>query len=241
MDTSDNITKQCTRCGETKIIQEFHRMAKSPDGYRTICKKCRAIAEGKVYIPYQPPGFKYCRNCKQMLPRTTEYFQASKLGRFGLDTRCRKCKNAEGRDYHDANRERVLTRKHEYYIDNLEREQKRAKKYRDEHPTYIHDWYIASKPRLLPLRRVYASDRRAREMNAEGTYTPQDIEQMYEDQCGYCAYCGIRLFDTYHLEHIIPLSRGGSNWPENLCLTCRDCNLSKNDKLTAEWEAVRGW
>ena len=36
-------------------------------------------------------------------------------------------------------------------------------------------------------------------------------------------------------EPIIPLSRGGSNDPENLTAACFECNNSKRDKLLEEW------
>jgi hypothetical protein len=33
--------KQCSRCGEIKLVQRFDKDAKGKDGYRNICKKCR--------------------------------------------------------------------------------------------------------------------------------------------------------------------------------------------------------
>ena len=53
---------------------------------------------------------------------------------------------------------------------------------------------------------------------------------------GYvCSYCG----DTdgpFAIDHIHPLSRGGSNDISNLCVACRACNSSKGDKLlVSEW------
>lgn len=50
---------------------------------------------------------------------------------------------------------------------------------------------------------------------------------------GYeCAYCG-DCANT--VDHIIPLSRGGTNDPENLTPACKSCNSSKRDKLVHEW------
>lgn len=83
--------------------------------------------------------------------------------------------------------------------------------------------------------------RRARLINAPGTHTAADIRALYDEQQGQCSYCGIRLFDDYHVDHVQPISRGGSNGVENLLLACPECNLSKNDKTLDEWKAVRGW
>ena len=32
---------------------------------------------------------------------------------------------------------------------------------------------------------------------------------------------------------MVPLARGGTNWPDNLCLACDGCNLAKGT-LTAD-------
>jgi 5-methylcytosine-specific restriction endonuclease McrA len=96
--------------------------------------------------------------------------------------------------------------------------------------------------RLNPEKAKANMHRRlARKRNAPGSHTADDLRALYAEQCGYCAYCGIALHDKYHVDHVQPLSRGGSNAPDNLLLTCQSCNLSKGSKTYAEWKAVRGW
>lgn len=48
-----------------------------------------------------------------------------------------------------------------------------------------------------------------------------------------CNYCGAT--DDLAVDHIIPLSRGGTNDPENLTPACKPCNSSKGDRLIEEW------
>jgi 5-methylcytosine-specific restriction endonuclease McrA len=38
-------------------------------------------------------------------------------------------------------------------------------------------------------------------------------------------------------DHILPLSRGGSNAFVNLATACRPCNLSKGSKTVEDWGA----
>jgi 5-methylcytosine-specific restriction endonuclease McrA len=83
-------------------------------------------------------------------------------------------------------------------------------------------------------------NRRARKMNAEGSHTQSDIDLIYSEQEGRCFYCGITLHE-YEVDHMHPLSRGGSNNPDNLCCSCMTCNRSKADKTIPEWESIRGW
>jgi hypothetical protein len=51
--------------------------------------------------------------------------------------------------------------------------------------------------------------------------------------CEYCrlieAACGV----TFHLEHVVPRSRGGQTLLGNLALACPGCNLAKADQATA--------
>jgi 5-methylcytosine-specific restriction endonuclease McrA len=41
--------------------------------------------------------------------------------------------------------------------------------------------------------------------------------------------------DKYHVDHVVPLSRGGSDGPENIVISCPRCNCSKSSKLPEEW------
>lgn len=49
--------------------------------------------------------------------------------------------------------------------------------------------------------------------------------------CQYCEDVGGAL----ECDHIIPVSRGGSNDDDNLCTACRACNRAKSNKLLSEW------
>jgi 5-methylcytosine-specific restriction endonuclease McrA len=45
-----------------------------------------------------------------------------------------------------------------------------------------------------------------------------------------CYLCGRTLDRSqYHIEHIIPRSRGGTNHPSNLAVACVPCNYRKGD------------
>lgn len=50
-----------------------------------------------------------------------------------------------------------------------------------------------------------------------------------------CTYCGDAV-GPFHIDHVHPLSRGGSNKLENLTVACQSCNLSKGSKTVTEWE-----
>jgi len=55
-----------------------------------------------------------------------------------------------------------------------------------------------------------------------------------------CPYCGNSLYQGHvrrkiEIDHFIPISRGGQNFPWNLLPICKDCNRKKRDKLPSEF------
>jgi 5-methylcytosine-specific restriction endonuclease McrA len=52
-----------------------------------------------------------------------------------------------------------------------------------------------------------------------------------------CAYCG--AYAT-HLDHVEPLSKGGTDTEANIVPACQRCNLSKGAKTLAEWSLTFG-
>jgi len=52
-------------------------------------------------------------------------------------------------------------------------------------------------------------------------------------KCDYsCQYCGKSIKkENWHLDHIIPLSKNGKNIVDNLCVSCKTCNLMKNSMM----------
>ena len=52
------------------------------------------------------------------------------------------------------------------------------------------------------------------------------------NRCGYCLSPQHLVMACLEIEHIIPISRGGSNDELNLWLACPLCNRYKSDKIT---------
>jgi hypothetical protein len=58
------------------------------------------------------------------------------------------------------------------------------------------------------------------------------FEKVRERDGHACVYCGNTKYLT--LDHLVPLSRGGSNDEENLVTACRPCNSKKRDRTPEE-------
>jgi hypothetical protein len=156
--------------------------------------------------------------------------------------RARNCKNnpetkrARERRNHKRNPETNRARKKRNIKRNRETYNAHRRRNRARHPEVSRARVIRWAKEHPEARRAIAINRRARERGAEGHHTAADIQRIFEQQHGICPYgCGADLSLGYHVDHTVPLIKGGSNWPENLQLLCGSCNSSKGGKTMTEW------
>lgn len=119
------------------------------------------------------------------------------------------------RQYKSENKNTVDAYNSKYYQENVEKEKTRVKLWQKENPETI---------------KIINKNRRARKKNAEGKYTLADIKRIRKDQKDKCGYCEELLGSIVHIDHIIPLSNGGTNWPRNIQILCPTCNMRKKAK-----------
>jgi 5-methylcytosine-specific restriction endonuclease McrA len=120
--------------------------------------------------------------------------------------------------YAEANRQRART---------YAREQQR--RYRAEHPDHAARWWAANQDR----HRLYQAARRFRTNEGPGV-SLRDWNRLIGRYDGRCAYCGVKP-ELVHMDHIIPLKRGGRHSIGNVLPACRSCNTSKSARLLYEW------
>ena len=61
-------------------------------------------------------------------------------------------------------------------------------------------------------------------------FTPAQWQAVVRFYGGGCAYCGA---DWEHVDHVVPLARGGAHALANLVPACAPCNLSKGATVWA--------
>ena len=61
--------------------------------------------------------------------------------------------------------------------------------------------------------------------------TGQDVVDQFARQKGKCGICRARIVGKFHLDHIKPVSKGGSSTADNMQITHPRCNLRKNAKM----------
>lgn len=82
---------------------------------------------------------------------------------------------------------------------------------------------------LPETKRAKNQRRRARKAGAEyDGHTPADLLAYWAEWNIFaCIYCNGAYGEIEHIEHVMPLSRGGSHTVDNLAPSCEACNLSK--------------
>ena len=67
---------------------------------------------------------------------------------------------------------------------------------------------------------------------------PKHLRQRFDDFDGCCAYCGKKLqwgARDCHIEHIVPLSKGGGHVLSNIVYACKTCNFNKYNHDAEQW------
>jgi len=79
---------------------------------------------------------------------------------------------------------------------------------------------------------VNSSNIRARKYGVPDTLTTVEWKKRLVQSNGRCTYCGTKVDPSkVVLDHIVPLSKGGSSSASNVTPACSSCNSNKNDRL----------
>lgn len=204
--------KYCRYHGQKMNAKPYEFFVKKWSGKTAACKKCSEVKNVVSCFYYAPrssgnPVFT-CKDCVKE--------RASEWGRANPE------KRKEIRDkWNNTNPDYYF----DYYQENV-----------DDRKKYQKDYYENNKADRISKSVFYLRKRRAgvRSNSETATYSKQDMESYWIDNCidMKCYICGGN-FD--HVDHVIPLSKGGVDDVYNLMPACKSCNLSKNATLLEEW------
>ena len=121
---------------------------------------------------------------------------------------------AQHKKHYEENYSLVLINHRLWYKKNKKKDDTRHAQYQHLHPE---------------ISQVGHSRYHARRLNAEGSFTVEEFRQKCEEYDYKCAYCGIEDADLT-IDHVIPLSRGGTDYISNIVPACLSCNSRKKDK-----------
>ena len=230
--------KICSTCGEWKLLTAFSRRLRSPDGYQANCKACSS-ARIRTWNE---------ENLERVRERDRAYAlkHREKIREYRrvYDEAYREKRRAYIRAYDQANRGRKSERRREYYRNNpeaYEREQQAKREYQHAHKEEQRErerkWLKANPDK----RRANVHRRRARERAAEAFFTDAEWSALKAFYDYTCLHCGKREPEIQLTpDHVIPLSKGGSNAISNIQPLCKTCNSAKGTKTTDYRDAKGG-
>jgi 5-methylcytosine-specific restriction endonuclease McrA len=121
------------------------------------------------------------------------------------------------KSYYLKNSERLKDKSRKYYLDNPKKVKERGKIWCKKNPKKVS---------------FYAKAKRARRLNASGTHTFKQWEELKKEYNYTCQHCKRSEPEIVLTEdHIKPLSKGGSNDIKNIQPLCRSCNSKKHTKI----------
>lgn len=250
--------KVCTKCGEFKSFNEFAKNSRNKtDGRQPKCKVCNKkyrlenVEKRKEYDKkYTKRNSEYVRerkkkwhemnierikeNKKKYYQENKEYIQ-NKTKKWRSDNPLRyreqmKIRREQNPEYmihwREKNTNRIIEYNKRIYWGNVEMFRKRAREF----------------AKTARGREISFKSRMKRKSYKHKVYfTLFERKQILNRDNWNCQCCGIKVHDRStgywntpdkaHIDHIIPISKGGNSEPDNLQVLCRTCNLTKKDKI----------
>jgi len=186
-------------------------------------------------------AMKKCKHCLETKP--LDEFNNCTSSSDGKNYICRECSRLKSRMQYAKNPERHqeqsrrsrqkhierdLARKREYYKENRQTRLEKNREWQTNNPEKVRDCKRRWKRNNPDSAKVYKHARRAK---TKGTFTVNEWQELLARYGGGCLACGST--DNISVDHVIPISKGGSNTIDNIQPLCRECNCKKG---TNDWD-----
>lgn len=186
-------------------------------------RACTVCGQWKPWAQMAKVNTYRCRECKRRLDREHYQKNAEKI-------------KAQVMAYHWANRDKIIARGRSEERKARNREFERTEKRKAERRAYYAS--EAGQAMMKAAQRRYYQSEHGKLMarlhqhrrRASGILTAEEWFAILEAYCYSCAYCG-RDDCPMHIEHVIPVAKGGQTTRENIVPACKPCNSRKCDNI----------
>lgn len=240
-------TKICQTCGKEKPVLQFifHGIS------RDECLACLAPDHAPRIAIYSGPTIS---RKKALVNGLSHYFTNAPCLNGHIDQRetatrlCLECialglvAKSRVRDRTKANARRLAERhanldvaraqSREYAALHAEENAAKQRQYRVDQPDRVKATQKRGRIKNLPKILVRNRARRALKKAAVGSHTASDIADIRRMQKDTCAIpgCRVKLNGKGHVDHRVPLSKGGTNDRRNIQILCPKHNMQKSAK-----------
>lgn len=180
--------------------------------YRGVCNECRRTRRALERA-----------GARVVIARGSSTTYRCGHDKVSSDRECRACKADTRKRYYEANKEREIAGAMASYHRRrkcglVPKSTENVRKWRQNNPERAYE--LGAKENARRLRLLH---------NAFGSHTQAEWQVIVDKQRGKCADCGVKA--KLEKDHIVPLSRGGSDMAVNLQGLCRQCNARKSNSL----------
>lgn len=199
--------KRCAHCLRDLFVECFSRCSTTRDGLQSWCRQCKARHARIAFWLLDEAA-------RDRLRERVRVFHRTHRQTISAAARARRHANPEKTRAKDARRRRT----------NARAEWQRA---------YWIEWKKRNPERAKAISRKGENARRAR--IAEACVEAVEHMVVYARDRGLCGICGLPVYPRrFHVDHIIPIARGGEHSYANTQPAHPFCNISKSDRLPEE-------
>jgi len=233
------MTKECSKCEKVLDESMFTKRTDSRDGLASRCKTCLYEGRKKAapWVRKTADKNKYQREYSKANAEKRRVWEANARlknpDRFAEKERRKSERKAlaAGRVYKPTGTREKL---------NLTPEEMSVRK-REQQKEYKKRWRIANpdehKAQVSAKKQAY----RTRKSGGGGKHTRAQVRNLLVSQKYLCVVCRVNIKETYHADHIVPVSKGGSSNIDNIQLLCPECNVKKSNKDPMEFMQSKGF
>ena len=241
-------TYKCTKCNTTKQISDFPKNRTKKHGIDSRCKTCASNHVRAFYKSHTKHVLKY-----QEKYRSNNKKKISDMNKL-YATNNKDAISAKKKEYREANKEEINRKQkihRELYPEQM-------KKYRAENKEKLSEshklWRAKNINKLRESNKAYSSSERGRLVDTNAKHKRRYIKKSKSDgtipinvyplsnelkkllvrQEYKCNVCSKSLNDGKHLDHHVPLSKGGTHSIDNVVWLCPRCNMSKSNKMPTQ-------
>lgn len=143
------------------------------------------------------------------------------------------------RAYRETHKAEIAEYRQHWYEANAEHARAYAREWAAANPERRRENFRAWRKANPEAKRAHDHKRRARKAGALGEFTAEEFKALCEAFAHRCAYCD-QPCDALTADHVVPLSKGGTNYIDNIVPACKSCNSRKHDKTPAEFVWMLG-
>ena len=244
MTTAAAQTKQCTKCGEMKPLDDFDLRPERPGGcgYQSRCRVCRAAASRVRMRKYDPASVKEMRKAREL--RNTQRELTPREKDPGQQKRCPQCNETKAMSEFYASRSRAdgcvglckvcsKTRTAHWRIANPEQCKVALAHWREQNPDQVkknrRDWTSQNRAKTREKTR----HRTALKHQLHETFAAEMdtfVRDFWENRCAICGRWHTPGAAAFPIDHWQPLSKGHVLTMTNAVLLCKQCNSSKGNR-----------